>query len=443
MAKASFGAGLQRLASYETEELEYKATTGETCEGIVSLCAMLNRHGHGVVCFGVQNDGTVTGQDIGTNTTKKLSEAIAANIRPEVIPDITILKAEGCSYIRVEVSGAERPYSAYGKYYMRSADEDRSLSPNELRKLMLLTVPNLFTVVPASAQDLTFNQFKALYANKGLSVNESQFDNNHGLLTADGRFNQMAYILADSNDVSIKVVRFKGEDNSFLLKRNEFGNQCMLVAMNQAALYVESLNETIVDMTGWQRRDTQLFKAGAFREAWANACLHNSWYRMVPPYIGIYDDRMEIVSAGGLPDGMTEDDFYAGISRPVNPELQKIMGQLGYVEQTGHGVQEIIREYGKDVFHFSDNFLVVAIPFAFRLGNECINESISGSTLGKLALQQQILEYIKDSPHITIAQLSAKCNVSSATVSNCLSGMAKDGVIAREGARKNGTWKVL
>ncbi len=435
--------GYVKLDSCETEEVEYKETVGQEREGIVSMCSMLNRHEHGVVFFGVQNDAVVTGQNIDTDTIGKLSEAIAENLKPEVVPEITVLDAGGRSYIRVEVSGSNRPYSAYGKYYIRSACEDRDLSPEELRALILHTVPDLFTVLPSPVQALTFNQLKAMYANNGLTVNEAQFCKDHSLLTADGRYNQMAYILADANDISIKVVRFKGQDNTLLLKRNEFGNKCMLIAMNQAATYVESFNETIVDMSGWQRKDTQLFKAGAFREAWYNACLHSSWYRMVPPYIDIYDDRMEIVSAGGLPEGMTEDDFCAGISRPVNPELHKIMVQLGLSEHTCHGVQEIVREYGREAFRFFQSFLTVVIPFAFKLGNDYISEPVSGSTLEKLSLQRKIMEYMKDNPHITIAQLSARCKVSTATISNYLAQMTQDGIIIREGARRNGSWKVL
>ena len=38
--------------------------------------------------------------------------------------------------IIVEFQGDDVPYSAFGKYYIRTADEDRELTPAELRKIM-------------------------------------------------------------------------------------------------------------------------------------------------------------------------------------------------------------------------------------------------------------------------------------------------------------------
>lgn len=45
------------------------------------------------------------------------------------------------------------------------------------------------------------------------------------------------------------------------------------------------------------------------------------------------------------------------VAKPVNSKLQKIFGQLGYVEQTGHGIPLIISNYGKQAFDIMDNFI--------------------------------------------------------------------------------------
>ena len=52
----------------------------------------------------------------------------------------------------------------------------------------------------------------------------------------------------------------------------------------------------------------------------------------------MFEDKIEIISVGGLPDGLTLDEFYEG-KKPVNLELQQIMVQLDYIEQMGHGVR--------------------------------------------------------------------------------------------------------
>ena len=50
----------------------------------------------------------------------------------------------------------------------------------------------------------------------------------------------------------------------------------------------------------------------------------------------MFDDRIEVISVGGLPEGLTLEEFYEGKSKPVNLELQQIMVQLYYIEHTGH-----------------------------------------------------------------------------------------------------------
>ena len=114
---------------------------------------------------------------------------------------------------------------------------------------------------------------------------------------------------------------------------------------------------------GHAREEEQLFDMASFREAWINACLLTRWETKNPPAVYIFSDRLEIVSTGGLPVDLTKGEFYRGISKPVNQKLQKIFGQLGYVEQTGHGVPLIVSNYGMQAFEITTNFITVVIPF--------------------------------------------------------------------------------
>ena len=49
-----------------------------------------------------------------------------------------------------------------------------------------------------------------------------------------------------------------------------------------------------------------------------------------------YSDRIEILSHGGLPFGLTEDEFYQGYSKPRNLQQMKIFRQLDIADHTGH-----------------------------------------------------------------------------------------------------------
>ncbi|MCM1296534.1 MAG: putative DNA binding domain-containing protein [Muribaculaceae bacterium] len=423
----------------ETEFVEFKKTTGELKEGIISLASMLNKNGKGTLYFGVRNDGEVVGQQIGDRTMRDISQGVANAIKPQIIPIVSIELCDDKNVIKVIVEGEEKPYSAYGKYYMRSADEDREISPGQLRNLMLCTSDSIINM-EAGNQALLFEQLKTLYAGRNLVFQENTFVQNLNLLTRQGNYNLMAEILSDVNSYSIKVAVFRGTDKTDLIKRNEYGYKCMLVAVKQVLDYMEALNDTKVDLSGSIRKESRLFDFSCFREAWLNACLHNRWSRHTPPVVYIYDDRIEIVSVGGLPEGLTLEEFYEGKSKPVNLELQRIMAQLDYIEQTGHGVPLIVSRYGKDVFDITENFVTVTIPLNKK---EIQEKKTTGA--GRELLDEhdeKILELMGQNSKIKVSEISVLVGLGMTTVTKRIGILREKGFVRRVGSKKTGQWSV-
>ncbi len=423
----------------ETESVEFKKTTGELREGMISLASMLNKNGKGVLYFGVRNDGEIVGQQIGDRTLREISQGIANAIKPQIIPTIIMELCDNKNVIKVTVEGDEKPYSAYGKYYMRSADEDREISPQQLRSLML-SVSDSIVNIETNNQELTFDQLKTLYTGNDLTLRDNTFKQNLNLLTKNGSYNVMAGILADTNSYSIKVAVFRGTDKTNLIRRNEYGYKCMLVAARQVLDYMEAMNDTVVDMDGSLRQERKLFDFPCFREAWLNACLHNRWSRQTPPAVYLFDDRIEIISVGGLPDGLSLEEFYEGKSKPVNLELQQIMVQLDYIEQTGHGVPLIISRYGKKVFDITENFITVTIPLNKKRENtNMIKESTNWLTGSK---DEQILMLMKNNRNIRVHEISKLLGVGTTTVTKRIRHLKERGIVERNGSKKNGWWIV-
>lgn len=423
----------------ETETLEFKKTTGELKEGMVSLSSMLNKNGYGTLYFGVKDNGDVIGQQIGDRTLREVSQAIANHIKPQIIPTISLELMDEKNVIKVYVQGADSPYSAYGKYYIRSADEDRELSPDQLRTLMFKKAEtDLIAKTPLQSQDLTFKMLKMLYTTKELTINEKSFEHNLGLKLESGKYNIMASLLADTNDISIKVVSFRGKDKSNLIMRNEYGNKCLLVAMDQVLSYMESINETNIEINSHTHTEEKLFDMLCFREAWINACLHTKWEKLNPPAVYIYQDRIEIISTGGLPEDLTKEEFFKGISHPVNPKLQKIFGQLGYVEQTGHGVPLIVTSYGMQAFDVMDNYVNVTIPLNRQIGSEdmpSVFPSLNNS-------QKKILTLLNDDPKYTIKELVSLSGMSDGYVRKILTQLKELQIVSRIGSNKTGYWEI-
>lgn len=433
------GAGDSMNFGMETELIEFKKTTGELKEGIVSLASMLNKNGKGTLYFGVRNDGEVLGQQIGDRTLREISQGIANAIKPQIIPTIIIELCDDKNVIKVSAEGDEKPYSAYGKYYMRSADEDREISPQQLRNL-ILSVSDSIASIEANNQALTFEQLKMLYAGNNLTLRENTFEQNLNLLTRDGTYNLMAAILADVNSYSIKVAVFRGTDKTDLVRRNEYGYKCMLVAVKQVLDYMEALNDTVVDVEGSLRKETKLFDFPCFREAWLNACLHNRWSRQTPPAVYMFENRIEILSVGGLPDGLTLEEFYEGKSKPVNLELQQIMVQLDYIEQTGHGVPLIVSKYGKEAFDITENFITVTIPLNREIKSK--SDVKKDKKLLTDSKDKELLMLMKENSSISVSEMSRQVGLGTTTITKRIRRLKEEGFVERKGAKKKGQWIV-
>lgn len=349
--------------------------------------------------------------------------------------------SENLKVIKVEATGSDIPYSAYGQYLIRSSDVDKKITGKALRKMFPRADFDFISEIKSTRQDLTFEKFASILVSKGYhGLSTSSLVKAKGLKNSEGKYNIMAFILSDQSNISIKVVRFAGVDKTSMAQRTEFGNQCLLLALQQAMDYVEALNETNVDLEKKSgKRDLYLFDTESFQEAWKNACVHNSWMDMIPPAIYIYSDRLEIVSYGGLPYGLTLDEFYEGTSHPINKALWMIFNSAEYAEQTGHGVPTILSKYGKGAFKISDNYLTVTIPFAFKPTWAFAGEKQSESLVLSDG-QKTILEALKRNPRMTGDELAKATSFSVSMIKKSMVKLQEMGLIKRAGSKRYGYW---
>lgn len=82
----------------------------------------------------------------------------------------------------------------------------------------------------------------------------------------------------------------------------------------------------------------------------------------MPPKFEIFPDRLEITSAGRLPESLSKEEFFNGILIPRNKELMRIYRDLELVESLGSGIPRILKAYGEECFKFTDNFIRITFP---------------------------------------------------------------------------------
>jgi ATP-dependent DNA helicase RecG len=121
----------------ESETIELKKSLTALKEGLISIAAILNKHGAGELWFGIPPNGKPDGLAVNEKTLRDISQAIAAHIEPRIYPQVAEEIRGGKTCIKIAFSGKERPYFAYGRAYMRVADEDRHLTAKELENLIL------------------------------------------------------------------------------------------------------------------------------------------------------------------------------------------------------------------------------------------------------------------------------------------------------------------
>ena len=230
----------------ENETIEFKKTTGELKEAIKSICAMLNKRGFGTIYFGVLSNGEIEGQNIEETTLREISRRIYEHITPQIIPSISEKIIDGKSIIEVTFSGADRPYSDKGIYYIRVADENRILPINELRQMFEYSKNNSWDekLTNFKIKDINLEQLFSFYnratASKRIKDNEFNAEkilSKLGLLKNGNLTNAAYYLFSKHNPITLKLAIFATDEKlTFLdIKRVE-GNIYSLI--NEAYEYI-------------------------------------------------------------------------------------------------------------------------------------------------------------------------------------------------------------
>lgn len=428
----------------ENEYQEFKEGLGQLDKGLKSLTAMLNKNRQATLYFGVDDNGNVRGISVGKDTLMDIRGRIRDKIEPRVYADIQELTTDdGRKYIKVTASGADIPYSFDGRYYLRNVSADEQASNDILRKMLAASDSDILRQKTSPKQDLTFSALFSILEGRGIhpkSTNE--FYANYGLLNRDAEFNMNAYLLSDANVISLKVVIFEGTDKSVMSRRTEYGGRCLLVSVSEVMRFFETINVMSVDLKGAERKERPLFDYPSFREAWINACLHNDWNNAIAPSIYLFDDRLEIVSYGGLPFGLSEEGFYNGTSMPVNKSLLTVFMAAGYAEQSGHGVPTIVEKYGRGVFSFDDGMLKVSLPLAFERQEVAARKKILLQKRGLTVNQKKVYDALADDGRLSLQEVADRTGLSISGVKKICSKLREYGILTRNGSKRDGTWVV-
>jgi predicted HTH transcriptional regulator len=357
------------MQNIETNRIENKEQLNEDFEQ--EVIAFFNYKEGGIIYVGINKDGQVVGINNLDQTQLQIKDRIKNNIQPSTLGlfDVIVEKIDNKDVIKIVISsGTEKPYYLRKKgmcpegCYIRIGSSKERMTTEMIDNLYAKRVRNSLNKIESPRQDLTFQQLKIFYEEHGYKITDN-FLRSLELMKDKDTFNYNGYLLADENGISIIVARYSGKDKVDLLENYEFGYCSLIKATNNVIDKMTVENSRAAKITPKTRIEKTLVDATALKEAIINAIVHNDYSSGIPPVFEIFSDRFTITSYGGLPQEITQEDFFKGVSAPRNKELMRVFKDVDLVEQLGSGMERIMRVYDKSIFEFLPNFLRINFYF--------------------------------------------------------------------------------
>lgn len=346
----------------ENRFLEFKSEISNTFLKTVSAFA---NFGDGKILFGVEDDGNECGIDHPDQACLDIENKINDSISPK--PDFD-LKIENNNVICLSVrKGKYTPYLYKGKAYRRSDTASLAVDQVELKRLVLDGANLYFEELNCGIDALQFSILEEkLQTHNGISGISQDILRTLGFVNTNGKYNNAAAIFADENHFyGVDMARF-GESLNEIMDRETITHVSVLKQYDKAVACYKRYYQ-YEKISGMERTVVDLIPERAFREAIANALVHRSWDINAHVRISMFQDRIEIRSPGGLPKGITGQEYLHGeISCLRNPILGNVFFRLHYIEMFGTGVRRIMEAYEgtvlKPQFQISDNAICVILP---------------------------------------------------------------------------------
>ena len=353
----------------ETNRIENKEQLNEEFEQ--EVIAFLNYKEGGIIYVGINKNGQVVGVENNDLTQLQIKDRIKNNIQPSTLGlfDVTVETIDNKEIIKVIISsGTEKPYYLRKKgrtpegCYIRIGSSKERMTERMIEEMFARRIKNSLKEIESPRQDLTFRQLKIHYEGNGMILNDN-FARNLNLLTDEGKYNYNAYLLADENNISIKLVKYLGTSKMELIENQEYGYCCLITATQRILDRLTAENTVYAKIEYNGRKEVEMIDSKALKEAIINAMVHSDYTLTTTPIIELYSDRIEITSGGGLPQGLSQEEFLEGVTAPRNKELIRVFKDVDLIENIGSGVLRILDAYDKSCFKFMDHFLRVSFKY--------------------------------------------------------------------------------
>ena len=406
------------------------------------IIAFANTNG-GKIYIGIDDNSNIIGIDNIDDDLQSLTGMINEGIKPSLIEyaQIKTEKYDNKDIIIVDIqSGPNKPYYLADKglkpsgVYLRHGSSSIQASDEIIRKMIFEHASLRFEEMISINQNLSFEYLEKKFKDNNLAFDESKYKLLN-IINDENKYTNLGLLLSDQCSYTIKCAIFNGTNKIEFRDRKEFTGS-ILKQVDDIFEYFELFNKISGKIIGLKRIDTRDYPEYSLREALLNAVIHRSYYFDSSIMVTLYDDKFEILSMGGLIDGITMKEIFKGVSSSRNPNLANIFYRFGYVESFGTGIGRIMDSYiqhnKKPIFDATENTFSITLP------NINYEEIPSKSNIISPSLSQEdiIINYLKEYNKINRNEAEKLLNISKTRAYQIINGMLEKNIIKKEDTGK-------
>lgn len=368
---------LEIIENGENSGVEFKRDDVRPQDLAKELVAFSNLEG-GMVLLGVEDDGTITGLTR-LNLEEWVMNVCRDKIRPAIVPFFEVVRGvEGTNDVAiVRVSRGYDVHSLWhnsgNRYLIRVGTQSREASQEELARLFQQRGSIRAELRPVSGatlahldrrrlrnyfgdirqQDVPADEddeaWQSLLINTEIMTDEGVtvggvllFGQTPNRFLPHAGIDAVSYPGTEQDYDAQERVALRGPMTPLLSKDNEIVENGLV---EQALDFVQRNTRVTVEADGGRRVERPAYPPDALREGIVNALIHRDYLLTSTDIeLAVYSDRLEIVSPGRLPNGITPERMRAGTRAARNQLLKDVMRDYRYLEHMGMGVpRKIVR----------------------------------------------------------------------------------------------------
>lgn len=420
-----------------------------------AVVAFANTDG-GKLYIGINDDGNILGVENTDDTMLRLTNMIRDVVRPDVtmFVDCGIEVIGGKNVVVLTVQrGTARPYYLHSKgvrpegVYVRQGASSVPASETAILNMIKETSGDCYEDARSINQQLTFDKTAAYFKKKKVEFGEAQ-KRTLNIISPDGTYSNLGMLLSDQCVHTIKMAVFDGSKSIFRDRQELTGS--LLEQLEEAYTYIDKLNRTRAEFEGLDRIDKRDYPPEALREALLNAIVHRDYSISGSTLISIFDDRIEIVTIGGLVRGISFDDIMLGVSVLRNQHLANVFYRLRLIEAYGTGMLKINECYDdfemKPKIEASNNAFKITLPNTNYKGESTFDPEPQRTAPKKVTSKEMrdeiVISMFETGETITRKDIETALNVSQSTAILIVRELVESGVLVKEGNGKYSCYRL-